>query len=211
VLLAPALDSTARGQSIRAALEARKTPTEQVSDKELDVLADTEHPQGIVAIVQSPGWSLDHIEIGPRTVVLVLDGVQDPGNVGTILRTSFGLGAAGVIALPGTADLTNPQVLRGSMGAFFKLPSVRVETDAYVSWAKQHALSVLTSAMDGRPVGTFGNQKPCALVLGNEGAGIREELAGMGERVAIPLVAGAESLNVGVAAGILLYEVMRAG
>jgi TrmH family RNA methyltransferase len=145
----------------------------------------------------------------------VLDAVQDPGNVGTILRTAQGLGAAGVVALKGTADLTNPKVLRGSMGALFRLPGVPSSPEEFLDWARGRGVSLWVAAADGEPLGRLlarrGARPPIALVLGNEGAGVGGPVAAAAaRRVAIPLAPGAESLNVAVAAGILLYEVMRA-
>ncbi len=209
VLAAPGLDATPRGLAVREALETLRISIENVSDAELDALADTDQPQGIVAVVRSPAWTLEQISLSPDSVILVLDGVQDPGNVGTMLRTCLGLGAAGVVALPGTAELGNPKVVRGSMGAYFRLPAVRVQTDEFIAWIHRNAVTMISAMMEGTPVSRFSPRKPCALIVGNEGAGIRAELAATGERVTIPLAHGAESLNVGVAAGILLYEVMR--
>jgi TrmH family RNA methyltransferase len=146
-------------------------------------------------------------------VVLVLDAVQDPGNVGMMLRTALGLGAAGVVALKGTAELINPKVLRGSMGAAFRLPAVSADAGALLAWVAERGVELWVAAADGEPVsGRRGRARrpPLALVLGNEGAGVSATIAAAaGRRVAIPLAPGVESLNVAVAAGILLHEVMR--
>jgi TrmH family RNA methyltransferase len=149
--------------------------------------------------------------------MLVLDGVQDPGNVGTMLRTALGLGAAGVIALPGTADLANPKVLRGSMGALFRLPAVQADAQSFLAWARERRLELWLSDAHAEPVGQArrmrgaGPRAPLALVVGNEGAGVSPALAeAAARRVAVPLAPGVESLNVAVAAAILLYEVSRA-
>jgi TrmH family RNA methyltransferase len=182
-----------------------------VTPAALETLADTEQPQGIVAIVAPPAWSLEQVPTPPRSAVLVLDAVQDPGNVGAILRTALGLGAAGVVALKGTAELTNPKVLRGSMGAAFRLPAASADTDSFLAWAAARGLELLVADSHGEPLhlGVRGGT-PLAVVLGNEGAGVGPALlAAAHRRVAIPLAAGVESLNVAVAAGILLYEVTR--
>jgi TrmH family RNA methyltransferase len=185
----------------------------EVAPAELEELADTEHPQGVVAVVEPRVWSLAEIPTGRGGVVLVLDAVQDPGNVGTMLRTALGLGAAGVVALTGTAELTNPKVLRGSMGAAFRLPAVSADTGAFLAWAEEHGVELWVTAADGEPLGSRGGRAarpPLALALGNEGAGVSPALgAAASRRVAIPLAPGVESLNVAVAAGILLHEVMR--
>jgi TrmH family RNA methyltransferase len=157
-------------------------------------------------------WTLDDIPTPAGSVVIVLDGVQDPGNVGTILRTALALGAAGVVALKGTAELTNPKVLRGSMGAAFRLPAPSSDAAAFVGWAGVRGVELVVAAADGEPLARQARARgaPLGLVLGNEGAGVGPALAAAApRRVAIPLAPGVESLNVAVATGILLYEVTR--
>jgi TrmH family RNA methyltransferase len=212
--VSPALEATTRGGALKSALTGAGTRLEEVSDAELAALADTEHPQGIVAVVRPRDWALDDIATPPGAVVLVLDAVQDPGNVGTMLRTALGLGAAGVIALKGTAELTGPKVLRGSMGAIFRLPAVTVDAAGFLAWARTRGLELWVADAGGEPLRSPGGPRerrpPLALAVGNEGAGVGAELeAAATRRVAIPLAAGAESLNVAVAAGILLHEVTR--
>jgi RNA methyltransferase, TrmH family len=209
VLVSPALEATPRGQALKAALEQGGRPIETVSDKELGELAATDHPQGVVAVIEPPRWTLSDIRPGVRAPVLVLDAVQDPGNVGTMVRTAWALGAAGVIALPGTAEVSNPKTLRATMGGLFRLPYVEVDESGLEAWSLASRVPVLVAAADGAPP----EQRRggvVAIVVGNEGAGTRPSLdrwtAG---RIGIPLLAGVESLNVSVAAGILLYEVTR--
>jgi TrmH family RNA methyltransferase len=213
--VSPALEGTSRGRALKATLLERGVRLEEVTDAELGALADTEHPQGVVAVLEPRTWSLGDIPLNEAAVVLVLDGIQDPGNVGTILRSALALGAAGVIALKGTADLGNPKVLRGSMGAAFRLPAVATTAEAFLQWAADREVELWISAADAPPVreALAGRRRsrPLALALGNEGAGVSQALsAAAGHRVSIPLAEGAESLNVAVAAGILLYEVTRA-
>jgi TrmH family RNA methyltransferase len=214
VLVSPALEATTRGRALKSVLGERGVTLEQVSEPELEKLADTEHPQGVLAVIEPRGWRIEDIELTRGAIVIVLDGVQDPGNVGTILRTAHGLGSAGVVALPGTAELGNSKVIRGSMGALFRLPAVSSEAEAFLGWAKRSGVELWTTAADGEPVSRViaeGPDRPAiALVLGNEGAGVGSALASAARRrVAIPLASGVESLNVAVAAGILLYEVTR--
>ena len=209
--VAPALAATPRGVALEAALSAAGVRLEQVDDRTLAGLADTEHPQGIVAVIEPRHWSLEHITMTPRSAVLVLDAVQDPGNVGTMLRTAFALGAAGVVALPGTADLANSKVLRGSMGALFRLPAVAAEPAELLAWAGSHSAEILVTDAHGEPYSRLPSPVSRLLVLGNEGAGVGDIMrASATSRVGIPRAPGAESLNVAIAAGILLYEVLRA-
>lgn len=187
---------------------------EEVTDAELEALADTEHPQGVVAVIEPRRWTLNDIRLVPGATLLVLDGVQDPGNVGTMLRTAWGLGAAGVVALKGTADLTNPKVIRAGMGAGFRLPSVTAAPDELVAWSRLQRAEIWVADMSGERADQLSRgdrqRAPVALVVGNEGAGVSPSLdAAADRRIAVPLAAAVESLNVAVAAGILLYEVTR--
>ena len=209
--VSPALEGTPRGSALKTALAALGVPLREVTPAELETLADTEQPQGIVAVVEPRGQVLDDIPTSRGAVLLVLDAVQDPGNVGTMLRTALALGASGVVALKGTAELTNPKVLRGSMGAAFRLPAAAAHVDEFLAWAKARGVEVIVAAADGAPLGRWRRgPAPIALVVGNEGAGVGPALAAVAaRRVAIPLASTVESLNVAVAAGILLYEVMR--
>ena len=208
--VSPALEATPRGAALKTALAAAGVPLATMDDRALAELADTEHPQGVIAVIEPPAWTLEGIAPRPGGVVVVLDGVQDPGNVGAIARTALGLGAAGLIALKGTAELTNPKVLRGSMGALFRLPAVSTTDEACLAWGARVGAALWDTDSAGERPGGQRLTAPVALVLGNEGAGIRPELERVAtRRLAIPLAAGVESLNVAVAAGILLYEVLR--
>lgn len=212
-VVGPALEATARGKSLKAALAAAAVPLHEVSSDDLAQLADTEHPQGIIAIIAPRRWNVAHITLAPRDTVLVLDAVQDPGNVGTMIRTAFALGAGAVIALSGSADLANPKVIRSTMGAIFRLPCAVAGTDEFLAWAAEQHLALWVGDADGEPVkaaGTALRAARVALVVGNEGAGVSDALRqAAARRVAIPLAEGAESLSVGAAAAILLYEVLR--
>ncbi len=213
--VSPALEGTIRGKALKAALLEKGVRVEEVSDRELDDLTDTEHPQGIVAVIQPKQWTLADIRLLPGATTLVLDGVQDPGNVGTMLRTALGLGAAGLVALKGTADLTNPKVIRGGMGASFRLPAVPATPEELVAWARLQRAQVWVADMAGESPGRLPQRTPqrppILLVVGNEGAGVSPIIdAAADRRIGISLAPGAESLNVAVAAGILLHEVTRA-
>ena len=213
--VSPALEATIRGKGLKAALLEKGVRVEEVSDQELDELTDTEHPQGIVAVIEPKEWTLADIRLLPGGTILVLDGVQDPGNVGTMLRTALGLGAAGLVALKGTADLTNPKVIRGGMGASFRLPAVPATPEEVVAWARLQRGQIWVADMKGESPGRLPQRTPqrppVLLVVGNEGAGVGPIMdAAADRRIGISLAPGTESLNVAVAAGILLHEVTRA-
>ena len=207
VLASSTLEATQRGRALKSALERAGHAVEDTALLEFEALADTEHSQGVLVVLELPRWSLDAIKAAPGSPVLVLDGVQDPGNVGTMIRTAWALGAAGVLALPGTAELSNPKTLRATMGGSFHLPCVTLDEAQLREWAHARHVRVLLSD----PAATLPDLRgqAVALVVGNEGAGIRPSFAAWADgKVGIPLRA-AESLNVAVAAGILLYEVTR--
>ncbi len=209
-VIGPTASSTDRGARLVEQLAAHAVPTEEVTEKTLLELADTDTPQGVLAVVDPPRWELDKVHPAPGHPVLVLDGVQDPGNVGTLVRTAFGLGAPGVLVLSGTADLTNAKVMRSGMGATFRLPCIPVQDGELEAWLRKTDVDLWVAAPDGVPVTRVDVTRPVALVIGNEGAGVRPSLRALaGHAVSIPLARGAESLNVAVAAGILMHEVRR--
>src|SRR5438128_1626992 len=220
-LVAPDLARTARGTALVAELEGHAVGVEEVSARVLAQLADTETPQGIIAVIEPRRWTASDFVPAPGAVALVIDGVQDPGNVGTLIRTAHALGAAGTVVLRGTADPTSPKALRAAMGATFRHPVVSLDDAGFIAWARKHGVTLWASAADGVPLqraldrgqgkgGAGRVDGPIAVIVGNEGAGIRPQLnAVAAQRVAIPLAQGAESLNVAVAAGIVLYEVTR--
>lgn len=201
----------------------RRADVEYVPRKAFDDLADTETPTGMLAVVEWEPLTLERLPdpgTGARAhgrtdaqgaVALVLDAVQDPGNVGTMIRTAHALGAWCTIALDGTADVRGPKVLRGAMGSHFRHPVAEADWDAFQTWAARQDLAVLVAAAEGGPVPVPRPPSPVALVVGSEGRGVRDAWSGLEHRrVAIAMRAGAESLNAAVAAGILLHELLRA-
>lgn len=212
VLVSPTLEATPRGTALKAALAAASPRFEELDERGFSELAATDHPQGVLVVADPPAWSLDQVEVTPATTVLVLEGVQDPGNVGTIVRTALGLGAGGVLALPGTVEFTNPKVLRATMGAWFRLPCVAIDDAGFAGWLERHRVALWAGEREGEPVRGRAGAGALAIAVGNEGAGLRPEVLALAtRRVSIPLAPGAESLNVSVAAAILLWEVTRGG
>jgi TrmH family RNA methyltransferase len=208
----PTLRDTPRGAALAQSLADHAVPVEEVSAKELSALADTDTPQGVLAVVEPPRWTLVSLEVRPHQPVLVLDGVQDPGNVGTLVRTAFALGASAAVLLKGTADLSNAKVMRGGMGATFRLPTAPADEKEFARWVADREVTVWASAGDGTPLERVGPPERLAVVVGNEGAGVRPFIKSLAaHQVSVPLARGAESLNVAVAAGIILYDVRHRG
>jgi len=204
------LEDTDRGRALLGGARRRGIPLREISATELAEYADTEAPQGVVAVADVPRWSLDDLRTtASQAVVLVLDAVQDPGNFGTLVRTAEALGAAGVISLPGTVDAWNPKAVRAAMGSSFRLPVVSAAWDEAGPWLEREGFTVLAS-MVGAPPLAAGRPGKAALVLGNEGAGVGPDTRARADaEVGIPLRGRAESLNVTSAAAILLYELLR--
>jgi TrmH family RNA methyltransferase len=194
-------------------------------DKLFDSLVPSETPQGVAALVRLKEFSLDDVveqerlQVGP---IVVLAGLQDPGNLGTILRSSEAFGSAGVVLGEGTVSPFNSKVIRASAGSVFRLPVIHGQSHARgkSSTAKLEEVSnklqakgvrlIATSSHKGTPLDQADLKSAVAIFFGNEGAGLsREVMAKMDEVIAIPHTAQVESLNAGVAASIVLYEAAR--
>lgn len=208
---ASSLGDTPRGQALMDALARGGVTLRAVPDRELAALADTETPQGILAVAPIPRAGLDAlpVEAHDPAVVLVLDAVQDPGNFGTLARTAEALGAVGLVALPGTVDPWNPKSVRAAMGSTFRLPVVEAAWDDLAPWLARRGVRTLAAVVGAGPLGD-GRPRRAALVLGNEGAGVGDETRARADAaVGIPLRGRAESLNVAAAGAILLHELLR--
>jgi TrmH family RNA methyltransferase len=206
-LVSPKLATTERGVRLRAALDGRGIAVTEVSERDFASAADTEAPQGVLAVAEIPPRTLPTPVAGAPFRAVVLDGVQDPGNVGTIVRTAAALGAHAVIALPGTVDLWNVKVVRSAMGALFTHHALHATLFDVATWAARQHVELWGADGAGTPLTALGAlPERIGLVMGNEGAGITPEVAeACGRTVAIPITPGVESLNVAVATGILLH------
>jgi TrmH family RNA methyltransferase len=206
-LVAPQLADAPRGAALLAALRQRDVGILEVGAHEFSSAAETDSPQGVLAIAAVPPHSLDTIVLPPLARIVVLDAVQDPGNVGTIVRTSAALGAAAVVATPGTVDLWNAKVVRSAMGAGFFLPVLSSTWDALDAFRHRESFALWGADAAGTPVHELKPPDRLALVVGNEGAGLSDEARRRVDRLAaLPIASTVESLNVAVATGILLYQ-----
>jgi TrmH family RNA methyltransferase len=175
-------------------------------------IVPSETPQGVAALVKiriaTPQQILEHATSGP---IVVAAGLQDPGNVGTILRSAEAFGAAGVFFTEGTVSPYNSKGLRGSAGSIFRLPVVQITSAELIPLLHQRAVRLIaTSSHKGTPLPEAKWALPLAIFIGNEGAGLSRELLNqMDETMVIPQAAQVESLNAGVAASIVLYEAAR--
>ncbi len=169
--------------------------------------AETESPQGVLAIAEIPERSLTTLELAAAARIVVLDAVQDPGNVGTILRTAAALGASAAVALPGTVDLWNAKVVRSAMGAAFHFPAFATTWDELDVFRAQHGVALWGTDSSGTELGMLTAPSRLALVVGNEGAGMSADARSRVDVLAaLPIGSLVESLNVAVATGIFLYQ-----
>ncbi|HWQ77725.1 MAG TPA: RNA methyltransferase [Anaerovoracaceae bacterium] len=177
-------------------------------------LSDTETPQGIMAVVKKRVYRSEEFfsSASCRSNIIVLDRLQDPGNIGTILRTADAAGYLGAIFMKGTADIYSPKVARAAAGSLFRLPVLTAETPGQaVQLLKQHGKTVVCTAPGGnRPYYDAGLAENAAVVIGNEGNGVSEEFLELSDfLVTIPMEGTVESLNAAAAAAILMYESVR--
>jgi RNA methyltransferase, TrmH family len=173
----------------------------------------TETPQPIAALIEPPGWTWVHAlgQDQKKTLVMVLAGLQDPGNLGTILRSAEAFGASGVVSLPGTVSAWNPKAVRASAGSVFRVPLIAVsERDCLEELHKAGVKILATTVRDAQPAELVDLAGPVALIIGNEGNGVADDLAAKADaRITIPCPGPVESLNAAVAASVLLYEAAR--
>jgi TrmH family RNA methyltransferase len=183
-----------------------------IPDKLFTSAVPTDTPQGIAALVHLKTYSLDDLlESASSAPLLVVAGLQDPGNLGTILRSAEAFGAAGVILGEGTVNVYNSKVVRASAGSVFRLPVVKTELKAVIPEMRKRSIRLIaTSSHKGTLLPEADMKGPTAVFIGNEGAGIDKKLLSeMDELVMIPHSPRVESLNAGIAASIMLYEAAR--
>jgi TrmH family RNA methyltransferase len=207
VLFTEQLDQ--RGQAVLAGFSARRVPTEQVSESVMASISQTETPQGIIIVLAIKALPL------PTSLqfVLILDGMRDPGNLGTILRSASAAGVQVVLLAPGCTDAWSPKVVRAGMGAHFRLPILSQTWPELSDTLAQRGSNLhvfLADSSTGMPYTLADFCSPLAMIIGGEAAGASAEAQSIAEnRVHIPMPGGSESLNAAAAASILLFEVQR--
>jgi len=196
--------------------EQQGLPVARVSADLFTRIADRDGPAGLAAIVRARPVPLAGLTATAGSVFTALYRVGNPGNLGTIIRTASAAGAAGVILIGPAADPYDPAAVKASMGALFDVPVATAATEAeFLAWAADQRVAVLAAALGGeRTLWEAEFAPPLAILLGSEGEGLPASLLdridpAAGQRVRIPMTGTAESLNLAVAAGILLYEVRR--
>ncbi len=210
VFVCPALMDTAEGLALTSAAMSMGADGYEVSQRVLSRLAGRDRPDGITALGEVPRRTLGDIRIGSRTRVVIADGWDLPGNLGTLIRCADGAGASGVLVVEQGFGLSHPLVFRASMGAALTMPVVAVGRAAARRWLHHHAFRIVAADPAGscsyRDVNYRG---PLAIVIGSERRGLGPDwLAAADSIAAIPMLGSCDSLNAAVAGALLLYEVL---
>lgn len=213
-VVSPRLHDDAEGRALERQLREAGVAVEQTSEATMDALQDARSPQPVLVVARVGRRSLDEVLSAERgtPLIAVACGVQDPGNLGAVLRTAEAAGATGFVSTPGSADLTHPRAVRATMGSIFRMPACEAPLASLFDRAARAGLEIVGSdAHAATSYDAFDWGPPLALLLGGEGAGLPAEAAGrLHATVAIPMAAGVESLSVGAAAAVLLFEAARA-
>jgi len=185
---------------------------EIVADNVFKSVSDTQTPQGIMAVVAMPEYSLEQLLDGEKTHLLILESIQDPGNLGTMVRTGEGAGVTGIIMNKTTVDLFNPKTIRSTMGSIYRVPFyVTEDLSATMAELKAKGVSLYAAHLKGKNAYDEEDYtKACGFLIGNEGNGLSDEIANLADTyIKIPMEGQVESLNAAISATLLMYEANR--
>ena len=185
---------------------------EVVSDSVFKAVSDTQTPQGILCLVKKPAYELAQLLAGEKTHLLILESIQDPGNLGTMVRTGEGAGISGVIMNKTTVDLFNPKTIRSTMGSIYRVPFyVAKDLNETIEELKAQGIRVYAAHLKGTLSYDEPDYKaPTAFMIGNEGNGLSDEIANLADTyIKIPMEGSVESLNAAISATLLMYETNR--
>lgn len=196
----------------RLAEKLKETGYEVVADELFRKISDTMTPQGILCVMNSFHYGMEELLGGDRPFLLLLEDLQDPGNLGTVIRTAEAAGITGIIMSRNTVDIYNPKTIRATMGSVYRVPFLYAEDFLEsVRTLREKGILVYAAHLKGEKYydeGSYGGG--CAFLIGNEGNGLKEETAAMADcRLKIPMAGRVESLNASVAAALLMYETYR--
>lgn len=183
-----------------------------VADSVFKAVSDTQTPQGIMALVTMPEYALEQLLDGDRTHLLVLESIQDPGNLGTMVRTGEGAGITGIIMNKTTVDLFNPKTIRSTMGSIYRVPFYITENlSQTLEDLREQKVSLYAAHLKGQNSYDAENyQQACGFLIGNEGNGLSDEIANLADTyIRIPMEGQVESLNAAISATLLMYEANR--
>jgi TrmH family RNA methyltransferase len=211
LLLAPQLLANPQEQHLLRRLRRAGTPCYRLTSEVYHSLSQAEEPQGVAAVVRQRWERLEQIQSSERLCWVVVEAVRSPGNLGTILRTCEAVGGAGIILIGDTADPYDPATVRASMGALFRQRFICTNLEAFAQWKQQRAWFLVgTSPAAATDYQAITYPQPVLLLLGSERRGLSAEIQALCDLlVRIPMVGRSDSLNLGVAAGVMLYELFN--
>lgn len=192
-------------------LENNEVKVYKTTNKNFKELVDTENTQGIIGVINFKGKNIEQSINSSQKFVLVLDRIQDPGNMGTIIRTADAAGVDAIIVLKGCVDIYNPKVIRSTMGSIFDMNIIQCTQEEAIENLKANSFSIVSSYLDtDNFYNTVDYNNKVALVIGNEANGINDELISKSDiLVKIPIYGKAESLNAAISSAILMYEIKK--
>lgn len=182
-----------------------------VADYIFASMSETNTPQGVLVLVKISEKNLKNIDISQRSFILIAEHLQDPGNLGTIIRTAEGAGVTGIVLSNDCVDLYNPKVIRSTMGSIFRVP-VYVSQDLVgdINWLKSRGVCIFGAHLDGKEFYDEDYSGACGFLIGNEGNGLSNEVSATADKlIKIPMCGKVESLNAATSAAVIAYEVMR--
>jgi RNA methyltransferase, TrmH family len=211
VIVSESYGNSAREEELLRSLISQEVRICRTDSNLFSSVSDVETPQGIIALVSVPEVTLNASLPGNKTLILFALGIQDPGNLGTLIRASAAAGVSLICTSKGTVSARNPKAIRASAGAFFRLPVIEhVEISEFLRYCALHQIRLYrTDVREGLPHTEADLRSRCAIMLGNEGSGIAMQKFEDIQAVHIPMAEGIESLNVAVAGAILLFEASR--
>ena len=198
--------------TVEAVLQGTGIRPEELSDTVYAYASDTKTPQGVLCVVRQMEYPLEKVITGQCPMIMVLEHLQDPGNLGTILRTAEGAGVTGIVMDRECVDIYNPKTIRSTMGSIYRMPFCYVEDlKAAIGSLKEAGIGFYAAHLDGRhdyDEEDYG--RPCAFLIGNEGNGLSQETAELADiYIKIPMEGQVESLNAAIAASVLMFEAGR--
>jgi TrmH family RNA methyltransferase len=212
VLFTSSFKNSSNGKKLLQKFERGNVKTIPVKPEEIKKLSDTVTPQGIIAVIKIKEFSLNELWSEASNIILALDAIRDPGNVGTLIRTAAAFGIDGVILSSDTVELYNPKVVRSTMGSIFHLPIYdEVDLEKTIPQLKKRNFKIYgTDVREGKDLEELDCSGKICLVIGSEAEGLNKSLLDLSDEIIrIPIFGRAESLNASVAGGILLYEITK--
>lgn len=185
---------------------------EIIQDSLFKKISDTSTPQGVLALVQAPEYHLKNIIKNPKSNLLLLENIQDPGNLGTMVRTAEGAGFNGIVLSRDSVDMLNPKVIRATMGAIYRMPYVYVDNfEETLKQIQNNNISIYAAHLEGaQSYDNLDYPSKCGIIIGNEGNGITKRTAEIADKlIKIPMKGKVESLNAAISAALIMFEVAR--